>query len=226
MKPKTHGKLETIPAVKLYREDLDEILFLFHVYCETVTISDANSEYESLDELRQHVGSRVRNIELAGAKPNITLTLMSKGSMLRHLAEGVVLTPEETDKADLLISRAKEFLLKRKRLIARILTTPFISIACCAVFGIGLFLAWRYPMLGRDLFVLVVLLGVPPILGIGVATLNGAFRYVTLDSRTTASSFWKRNRDQIKMLLIGGVVGSGFTMLVQWLSHRLFPPGK
>jgi hypothetical protein len=76
MRPKTHGKLKTLPSVKLFREDLEELLSLFRAYCETVTISDADSEYESLDELKLHVGSRVRNIEFAGTKPNITLTLM------------------------------------------------------------------------------------------------------------------------------------------------------
>jgi hypothetical protein len=113
---------------------------------------------------------------------------------------------------------------QRKRLIARILTIPFISIACFAVAGIALLLAWRFPMMGRDTFVLVLLLGIPPIVVIGFATLNGAFRYVTLDSKTTASSFWKKNWEHIVMLLIGGIIGSGFTVLVQWLSHWLFGP--
>jgi hypothetical protein len=220
MKPKIHGKLELIPDVKLYREDLDEILSLFHHYCETVTISDADSEYESLDELKQHVGSRVRNIEIAGTKPNVTLTIMGS-SMLRHLSEGLVLTPEETDKADLLFSRAKEFLLRRKRLLARLATIPAIVVVCLAITFVA-FLIYRHDPTTQGGTIISVLLLMAPVAFISGATRSGAFRYVTLDSKTTASSFWKRNGDRIWMLLIGSGIGIFGTLLAQWLAHSLF----
>jgi hypothetical protein len=219
MKPKIHGKLGMIPDVRLYREDLEEILSLFHHFCETVTISDADSEYESLDELKQHVGSRVRNIEIAGTKPNVTLTIMGS-SMLRHLSEGVVLTPEETDRADLLFSRAKEFLLRRKRLLARIASVPTIVVVCSAIFFVA-FLVNRHDPTQQGNTILVMLL-IVPVAFISGATRSGAFRYVTLDSKTTASSFWKRNGDHIWMLVIGSGIGIFGTLLAQWLAHNLF----
>jgi hypothetical protein len=221
MKPKTHGKLEYIPAVKLYREDLDALLSLFQSYCDTVTISDADSEYESLDELKHHVGSRVRTIELAGTKPNITLALTSQASTLRHLSEGMVLTSEETDRADLLFSRTREFLLKRKRLLARVFTIQGIVVGCLAVVTLALFLNWHYQRQDNGILVLVMLFGIMPIVFIGAPVIHGGFRSVTLDSQLTASSFWKRNGDHILLLAIGTIIGVGGTLLSQWLAHHL-----
>jgi amino acid transporter len=221
MKPKVHGKLEYIPAVQLYREDLDALLSLFGTYCATVTISDADSEYESLDEMKQHVDSRVRTLEFVGTKPDITLAFLSQGSTLRNRSEGTALTPEEVDKAELVFSRVKEFLLKRKRLLARIFSIPGISLGCLAVVILAFILNARYPTPNSQVFILVTLVGIIPIVFIGAPVTTGSFRSITFDSKTTASSFWKRNRDDLFKLGIGSALGVGGTLLVQWISRLI-----
>jgi hypothetical protein len=219
VQPKVHAKYKIISSVKLYREDLDAMLAMFKTNCESITISDADFVYESLDDLRTHVGQRVRNIDIAGTKPTVVLRLVSSGSELHHRSEGELLTQEETDRADLLFTRVKEFLLKRRTFLARLFTVPVIVIICAGMVITTFILSQRY-LQYRDAIMVVGMFGAFAFVFLGGFLNSGGFRYVTLDSKANASSFWARNRDDMIKLVIGTVIGIVSTLIVQYLSHH------
>jgi hypothetical protein len=59
----------------MYREDLDALVGLFQKACSVVTISDDTNRYVSLDEMKQHIGSRIKNINITGENPKVHFLL-------------------------------------------------------------------------------------------------------------------------------------------------------
>src|SRR5262249_13270098 len=55
---------ETVPVVRLYLPDLQDLIQRFAGEGVTVTIQHAEAQYDSLEELREHVGGYVRTLDL------------------------------------------------------------------------------------------------------------------------------------------------------------------
>ena len=65
MKDLTQSKTKSLyhPTVHLYKEDINKILeTLSEVSNNEVHISDADFEYDSIDEVRQQRGTRLKNL--------------------------------------------------------------------------------------------------------------------------------------------------------------------
>jgi hypothetical protein len=61
--------------LKMYREDLDALVALFQKACSDVTISDDKHRYDSLDEMKKYIGSRVKDFNIRGDNPRFTFCL-------------------------------------------------------------------------------------------------------------------------------------------------------
>jgi hypothetical protein len=196
---------------------------MFQANCEGVTISNADFVYDSLDDLRNHVGAKVRNIEISGKKPNIDLIMMdSRGSVLRSVSEGGELTPEEMDKGTLLFGRATDLIMQRARFIMRIINTP-VALVCSAGCFIGAYILNKYhPMPKDDIrYFVFAAIATGGIFLINNSAKTGFFRYISLESKTAKSSFWKRNRDDMIKMAIGSLIGAGSTLLIQFITRLL-----
>jgi hypothetical protein len=64
------------PAARLAFGD---ILELFQGKCASVTISDKRYRYESFDEMKEHTGSRMGNLEIHGEQPHDNPKLLGRG---------------------------------------------------------------------------------------------------------------------------------------------------
>jgi hypothetical protein len=60
--------------LKMYREDLDQLVALFG-QCATVTISNDKFRYDSLDEMKAKSGPRIRHLDIRGEKPGVHFLL-------------------------------------------------------------------------------------------------------------------------------------------------------
>jgi hypothetical protein len=218
MEPIRQTKTARLGNLKLYREHLDELVSLFQNACATVTISDSQNRYDSLDEMRQVVGSRIPNLDIRGERPGVHLLLNQqeqvRGSTVPS-AFNELRTEEIAKEAEDLFFRVKDFLVGHQQ--PRVRSWCGILAIVCLV---GLF--WhvlhnsaadengRIIIHGAVRFSLWVLgLG-----GFLVATVN-VKTYLTLDTRLNSPSFFVRNREDfarhavtaMSSGIIGGVVG-------------------
>ena len=61
--------------LKLYREELEEVFELVKNTCTSVEVSDEKRVYDSLEELGDRVGKKLRDLQIRGHDPYITVQL-------------------------------------------------------------------------------------------------------------------------------------------------------
>jgi hypothetical protein len=224
MNRKVEFKEGRLNGVNLYGEDLRELLALFQKYCETFTISDERFMYDTFDEFKISVHGRVRELELEGTNPSIKVSIKGGGCWIKHLIRKLTITERDLDKADLLYLRAREFLVNHRTLRARALNGFVVSVLTFGVLAIAMLIA-RSPRFANhsDLIRFSGFFGALAIFILSrvVKHSNG---YVTLDAKSTVSSFWTRNADKIKMLIIGAAIGIVGTVVAQYLVHLIVKP--
>lgn len=68
MEPIRNTKTARIATLRMYRQDLDQLLALFQERCATLTISDKHNRYDSLDDMKTHVGAEISDLDIRGEK--------------------------------------------------------------------------------------------------------------------------------------------------------------
>lgn len=102
MRRKVEARNSRISAVKLYGEDLDELVGFFQRYCQSWQLSDKDHIYDSLNELKESGKKDLTNLEILGTNPSVRLWLKNNGSWLQQINDKSEMTPEEIDKRDAL----------------------------------------------------------------------------------------------------------------------------
>lgn len=131
MEPIRNTKSVRFVRLKMYREDLDALVGLFQKACSEITISDDKNRYDSLAEMKQHVGSRIKDFNIRGENPNIHF-LLNKAEKVSSSTPGQVMTKlfpelrteEATDAADYLFYAAKELISPHQQTVI----TPIVFI--------------------------------------------------------------------------------------------------
>ena len=117
MEPIRNTKTIRFVRLKMFREDLDALVALFKKACSDVTISDDKNRYDSLDEMKKYVGSRVKDFNIRGDNPKVHF-LLNKAENVPSSTPGQTMTQlfpelrteEATDGADNLFYAAKELI--------------------------------------------------------------------------------------------------------------------
>ena len=114
MEPIRHTKSARFYRLKLYREQLDQLLTLFKNNCETVTVSDNANKYVSFDEMKEHLGARIKELDIHSTSPGVHF-LVNKTEMTSSVPQTTIIfhelrTEETTDAADTLFYKIREFL--------------------------------------------------------------------------------------------------------------------
>jgi len=71
MEPIRHTLTARFKNIRMYREDLDQLVAGFHNTCATVTISDNDNRYDSLEEMRQKGQPKIRAFDIRGENPGV-----------------------------------------------------------------------------------------------------------------------------------------------------------
>jgi hypothetical protein len=79
---KARSREENLPSVRLFRTEINSIVGMFAEYCANVVISDDEYVYQDLQELRDRLGPRLRKFQIAGLKPNVSLSFEIYGLKL------------------------------------------------------------------------------------------------------------------------------------------------
>lgn len=204
----------TFSSVHLYRDDLERILeYLNEAKPKSITISDGEYAYDTLDEFREAHGSKIRKIEISSSSPSLTIRLevgIFKVWLFCH---------DETPDAITARVSIHDLLRDRTSIIAKIIPPKIVYFLSIILFGtVGSWVAVLQKWGGKEAsfsafigyFVLFTLL---------IANSLGVFTSVRLDRHHEVQTFFGRKRDDIIILLLGTALGIGGTLLAQWLSR-------
>jgi len=200
----------------MYREDLDALVGLFQKACSEITISDDKNRYDSLAEMKQHIGSRIKDFNIRGENPKVHF-LLNKAEKVPSSTPGQTMTwlfpelrtEEATDAADNLFYAAKELITRHQQTAI----TPLVLIfGVFTVVGF-LYLGIQGIKAGTGLPILwIVLAGID---FVGILIWSNRKHYLTLDTRLESPSFFEKYREEFGKQavtavisgLIGGVIG-------------------
>ncbi|HEV2728436.1 MAG TPA: hypothetical protein VGV15_00260 [Terriglobales bacterium] len=217
MEPIRNTKTIRFGRLKMYREDLDALVAVFQRACSHVTISDDKNRYDSLDEMKKYIGSRVKDFNIRGDNPKVHF-LLNKAEQVPASTPGQFMTylfpelrtEEATDAADNLFFVVKDFLQGHQRtaLTAAFLICSIIVMALTLALGI-LGVVKHDPSVtpalgGASLFAGCVLL-------IFILIWSNRGHSLILDTKLESPSFFAKNREefgeQAVTATISGLIG-------------------
>lgn len=79
MEPIRHTLTARLKYLKMYREDVDQLLAIFVRSCEKVIISDTKYRYDSLGEMKEKLGPRVKDLDIRGENPGVRFFVQPNG---------------------------------------------------------------------------------------------------------------------------------------------------
>ena len=218
MEPIRNTKSVRFVRLKMYREDLDALVGLFQKTCSVITISDDTNRYDSLAEMKQHVGSRIKNLNISGENPKVHF-LLNKAEKVPSSTGGPALTAlfpelrteEATDAADYLFYAAKELISPHQKTVM----TPIVIIFGVFALASFIFLAvMENQTTGRrGLPILFLALAGFDLLFLMIWSNRG--HYLTLDTKLESPPFFQKYSEEFGKQavtavisgLIGGVIG-------------------
>ncbi len=211
MKKVDDSKFIVVPSVSLFREDVDSILDIFRKHAKEVKISDGNFEYDSIEELNDERGDKIKKLILKAFNP-FHFSLRFDRSDIINGTTLYVSSQEET--ALTTFYQIKEILLRRKKM-ANYVFHPLIGIIAVILLVVILSapeekLKEIFPSRALRVFLLLTLFSVPIL---SLMYRIGSFFSINLKKAHESSSFLSRQKDDLIKLLIGAILG-GF---VTWL---------
>ena len=81
MIPRPGPRVEQLPPLRLYREDLDKLVSLFKEHCQQVTFGDEEHVYESLDEMTERASNTLRSFNVEGLVPHAGVLIRGSHSV-------------------------------------------------------------------------------------------------------------------------------------------------
>jgi hypothetical protein len=231
VKPLRNTKSVRFVRLKMYREDLDALVALFQKSCTSVTISDDKNSYDSLSEMKQHVGSQIKNFNIRGENPKVHF-LLNKAEQVPSSTPGQMMTQlfpelrteEATDAADTLFYEVREHIqaYQRTPLTPAVLIFGIIAVAVMLSLGIeGIRSAHSSQQsVPSTLPLLWILVSGVMLVIIMIWSMRGHF--LTLDTRLESPPFFKRYKDDFKKQAVTAVISSLIGgLIVYLLGHYL-----
>lgn len=229
MEPIRHTLTARLGYLKMYREDVDELLAMFAQSCKKVTISDSKHRFEDLDDMKRNVAAKITDFDLRGETPDIRF-LFNQTEIVRlsppptQTTFNELRTEEISEAADALFYKVKDFLVSRQQPRAKkgLLVGAAVSFVC---------LFWLlYISTGPDAHgqATIPFRALPGILLCLVAFIIFAItgtsinNYLSLETKGNSKSFFVRNREEFgkhaTTALIGSIIGG---LVVYCIGHFL-----
>ena len=213
MKKITHTRAKFLSPVTLYLDDINEIVNKIRSVHSEVEFATKDFVFDSLDELKEKKGYKLKDLSISGGMHNVSLDI--RRLVYLHAFGGSEANSELWDKL-------KEFLKNKSGWLAKILNIKVWGI----IFGIWLLISGiileitkqrpEFYRLAKDIvttsffiiafFLLVSLL----------VLLKGSTVY--LEERHKVPGFWEKYRDNIIMMIVGGII----TFFIQFLIKSVF----
>jgi len=203
--------VESLGPVKLFLNDVEEIVSILREVSATVDIRTDEYSMESVEELKKLDVDCIHELTIQCREPYVSLEL-DRYRIWLYIAE-------DTPVSRGLFEKVKEVLVRRRRRLARILRNPSLIWVPLGLLiypiVIGLRLSnWSLLALGLFLLISICIWG-------RWAWVARFERYSTIVLRRQSEhkSFWERNKDQLLLsvisAIIGGVITYVFTILLR-----------
>jgi preprotein translocase subunit Sss1 len=220
MEPIRHSLTARLGLLKMYREEVDQLMAMFRESCEKVIISDSKYRYQTLDEMKENVPSPIKYFDIRGENPAVRF-LFNQTEVVRGPDRSVqsifneLRTDEITDAADTLFYKVKEFLVTYQRPNSR---KGFIAAAVVSLMGLFWFALHNSRVdnqgqqtIGSPPGFFICLAAFSFFLAVGLNVKN----YLSLETKRNSASFFTRNREEFAKqavtagisTVIGGVIG-------------------
>jgi hypothetical protein len=223
MEPIRHTLTARLGLLKMYREDLDELVGMFQQSCEKVTISDSKYRFASLEEMKDKLPPRIKDLDIRGENPGVRFLfnhteLSYSYNPPAQIAFNELRTEEITDAADVLFYKLERFLTAHKRPNSR---KGFVGLAI-ASFAASFWVAGhklvegKIPISSAPGFLLCIAAG-GIFLGFGTSISN----YLSLGKKRDSASFFVKYREdfakQAVSATITGVIGTAIGSIIGYL---------
>src|ERR1700693_1985089 len=130
------AKTARIGPLKMYGEDLNQLMQLFNDYCTQLELTDSgNHRFSDLEDYRTNLGRKIKDLDIRGENPGVHLLLNQKvvvstpGMSTPQTSTtffNELRTEEISDDADMVFFKIKEFLSEHERPNAAWLLLPTI----------------------------------------------------------------------------------------------------
>jgi hypothetical protein len=205
MKRKYQEIISRGPSVKLYREDIDSILEILKSSCGSITVSDDNYEYDSLEEFESKKGKQPEVLKFQGSSPFVSLTFGSKTFIYAGSSKESHAVYQQIDS-----------ILRQKKVSiwTALLRRPWLILFF--VIGITGFILFNETGIK-------VIWGIISLVAISVAFLEKHYGFVSsvnLIMKHEEKSFWVRKKDDILLAAISGLIGAALTAIVVYLLYK------
>ena len=220
MEPIRHTLTTRLRNLKMYREDVDQLVAIFRNGCENVIISDSRYRYDSLDEMREKAGPRIKDLDIRGEIPGVRF-LFNQTEITRignPPLQGVyneLRTEEITDTADAVFYKIKDFVAKYQRpYFVKAWTVPTI-LGVAGIFWFALHNSYLNKDGQRVIGSMPGVVISAFVFAISFALGNSPGNYLTLATKRNSESFFVRNREDFAKYavtaIIGGLIGGAIT---------------
>ncbi|MFZ2098396.1 MAG: hypothetical protein WAV05_17325 [Anaerolineales bacterium] len=193
---------KTLPHLRLYRDEIEELYqFLIGIADEKVIIETCGYRLSSIDEISQLSKDTTHDIQFSTNKPYIRIRLTAYSGDI-YIGKGDV-------EAEGIASLIENILLKGKTYQPLLHNNPWLSFLPVIPLIVGIIM--------RNIFIIILgsVLFIASVVWLSVETHFSVTRYniIIFHSRKNTLNFWKRNKDQIIMLIVGAVIGIAATVL-------------
>jgi len=213
-----------IGLLKMYREDVEELVAMFQRTCKTVVMSDQKHRYRTWDAMQRTVSSPVKELVIRGSDPDVIFLfnrteVVSGSGGPTQTTYNELRTDISSDAADALFYKVKDFLLQYRRPTVR---KGFLVGAGAALVGV-FWVAIHYAFIDShgeqklDARAILPLLGSLIILGLFVSFSLSNRNYLTLEKRRDAPSFFVRNQEEFARHAMTATISSIIGVLVGYL---------
>jgi len=209
----------TSRSIRLFRQDLEDLVALFGKIDEnstTILSGEHGKTYESFEDMKNKEGSDISTIVLRNPAIGVEVRLSSS-------IAGIALdTMKGTEEAELAFYKAKEFLEAHRRRSGEIVGS--IPYWVWPVAGVLFFESFRSHSDTWGAIIAICLLSSIGI-AVGSGKLGKRLSYmVTLDRKHERPTFFRRNKDQLILLIVTSILSAALgilaTLFVQYLSKK------
>lgn len=222
MIPRQGPRSETLPPLKIYKEDVEKLVSLFRNHCQNVTFGNLENIYSSLEEMEQNNSDRLKCLFISGQVPHAELFIRGVYTVPQAPFKNIIFTSERTDSSNLLYLSVKDYLQTRKW-IAKIIVRNSAIVIGASLLIACFFLKWilRAQTLRNELIYDAVGLTSIALFGVAVFMSTREVSYISLRRRAKLESFWVRNRERMLVGFGAGIFGILLTLVTEWLKNRL-----
>jgi hypothetical protein len=197
----------------MYRGDVDQLVAIFRNGCENVVISDSKYRYDSLDEMREKAGPRIKDLDIRGVTPGVRFlfnqTEITKiGNPPLQGVYNELRTEEITDTADGVFYKVKDFVTAYQR---PYFIKGWIVPMILGLVGIFWFAIHNSHATNDGQTVIGSLPGVLISVFVFATSLvmgASAGNYLSLDTKGNSASFFVRNREDFAKYAVTAAIGA------------------